>query len=108
METIDEPPDNDNQTHRIREVYEETRISLKAADLQLLCVRSDPETDPRGHVINICFHAIVSRRALDLARPGDDISRLQLLKTRTILTRAQPLAFDHTDIIHLFALKTGA
>jgi ADP-ribose pyrophosphatase YjhB (NUDIX family) len=39
----------------IREIKEETNIDVEERQLKLYHVHSDPTTDPRAHVVNVCY-----------------------------------------------------
>lgn len=72
-----------------RELAEETGV--KANDLVLVGVYSDPDRDPRGHSVSIVFATVVSR-----AQPsaGDDAAEAAWFAD----WRKQRLAFDHDTI----------
>ncbi len=74
----------------LREVYEETGVKAEVKDL--LGVYSDPDRDPRGHVISIVY-------LLDYLegepRGGDDASEAKWFDLNSL----PELAFDHERII---------
>lgn len=78
----------------IREAKEETGLDIKI--LKLVGVYSDPNRDPRGHVISITYLCKRSDRA---ATPsgGDDAKEAKVFN-RDDLEKIQ-LAFDHKTII---------
>lgn len=45
----------------VRELAEETGFSINKEDLVLIDVRSNPKRDPRGHVLDIGFLAIIEK-----------------------------------------------
>jgi 8-oxo-dGTP diphosphatase len=73
-----------------REIKEETNLELY--DLRLVGVYSDPERDPRGHVVSVAFTAQADLAQL---RAGDDAAQAEVIKN----WRDHPLAFDHRRII---------
>jgi 8-oxo-dGTP diphosphatase len=73
-----------------REIKEETNLELY--DLRLVGVYSDPERDPRGHVVSVAFTAQADLAPL---RAGDDAAQAEVIKN----WRDHPLAFDHRRII---------
>jgi 8-oxo-dGTP diphosphatase len=60
--------------------------------LRLVGVYSDPERDPRGHVVSVAFTAQADLAQL---RAGDDAAQAEMIKN----WRDHPLAFDHRRII---------
>jgi len=77
----------------IREIREETGLLTRPK--RVLGVYSDPERDPRGHVISIVFEMEPIGGALVA---GDDASELALLDLKEL----PPLAFDHSKIVSEF------
>jgi 8-oxo-dGTP diphosphatase len=73
-----------------RELREET--NLIATDLALIGVYSDPQRDPRRHVISIAY--LVTVAGYDAAA-GDDASAATFVAD----WREQALAFDHDKIV---------
>jgi len=73
-----------------REVFEETGLVVKIKSL--VGVYSDPDRDPRGHVVSIAFAADVVGGAL---AAGSDASDAMLWDIADL----PPLAFDHEQII---------
>ena len=73
-----------------RELLEET--GLRARDLRLIGVYSDPKRDPRGHTISIAYLAAVEDGA---PTAGDDAAEAQFRAD----WRELDLAFDHNGIV---------
>ncbi len=73
-----------------RELSEET--GLKVGDLRLVGVYSDPGRDPRGHTCSVVYLARVGSAD---PKAGDDAAAAEWVED----WRAQPLAFDHAQII---------
>ena len=76
----------------VRELEEETSLVVEEDDLTLLDVYSEPNRDPRGHVIS---HTYVARKFTGRLRPGDDASESKFFH----LDALPKLAFDHEKII---------
>ncbi|HOK58441.1 MAG TPA: NUDIX hydrolase [Methanothrix sp.] len=72
-----------------REVMEET--GLTATLVRLVGVYSDPDRDPRGHVVSICYLADGSGEL----RYGSDASDVRLFS----LDKLPELAFDHARMV---------
>ena len=47
-------PDEDPKVCALRELYEETNV--KGRDAQLVCVKGDKDRDPRGHVVTCAYY----------------------------------------------------
>ena len=76
----------------LREVKEETGLEV---DLQgIVGVYSDPERDPRGHTVTVCYLAAVTGGKL---KADTDASAVCCIPKREVLKLK--LAFDHDSII---------
>jgi 8-oxo-dGTP diphosphatase len=73
-----------------RELLEET--ALVATKLSLIGVYSDPNRDPRGHVVSIAYLASVTDCN---PRAGDDAASAEFVAN----WQEQELAFDHKKIV---------
>lgn len=76
----------------LREVKEETGLEIELGDI--VGVYSDPERDPRGHTITICYLASILRGELNADTDAADVRcfpRSEILELK--------LAFDHNLII---------
>ncbi len=73
-----------------RELLEET--GLVAVDVSLLGVYSDPNRDPRGHVVSIAYRVAVAGHRL---RAGSDAADVAFMANWKDLE----LAFDHRKIV---------
>ena len=73
-----------------REVFEETGLVVKIKSL--VGVYSDPDRDPRGHVVSVAFTADILGGTL---AAGSDASGAMLCDIADL----PPLAFDHAQII---------
>lgn len=74
----------------IREMREET--GLEISDLRLVGVYSEPDRDPRGHVVSVAFLAEADISGL---RAGSDAAEVEIVTD----WRNHRLAFDHQKII---------
>lgn len=74
----------------VREVREET--GLKCEVRKLVGVYSDPERDPRGHVVSICFLMKVLAGSLKAESDAADVKVFKL-------SELPRLAFDHLKMI---------
>ncbi|WP_210400452.1 NUDIX hydrolase [Methanopyrus sp. SNP6] len=75
-----------------REVREET--GLKVRPVELVGVYSDPERDPRGHVVSVCFKCEVVGGEL---RAGSDAADVKVVDPSDLTP--DDLAFDHYDML---------
>jgi 8-oxo-dGTP diphosphatase len=82
----------------VREVYEET--GLRTEVLDLVGIYSDPERDPRGHIVTALFHLRVRGGEL---RAGDDAAGVSVHD----VDRLPELAFDHNKMISDFLRSNG-
>lgn len=73
----------------IREAKEETDLDIEI--IKLLGVYSNPERDPRGHTVSVCFIAI----GYGNLKAGDDAGDIELFD----IDNVPELAFDHNKII---------
>lgn len=78
-----------------REVKEETGLEVELEDL--VGVYSDPDRDPRGHMVSICYSAV--RKGGNL-RPDTDAEDVKIFKE----IPWNNLAFDHDKILKEFKL----
>ena len=78
-----------------RELQEETQLRVKQKNLYLLCVRSEPDRDPRGHVID---HVYVAKNVEGIVRASDDAADYKWATANEIKT----LAFDHYKDFKLY------
>ena len=74
----------------LREVEEE--VGIKGKIHSLVGVYSDPDRDPRGHYVSVCF--VVLPRSGEI-EAGSDASDVALFS----LDSLPPLAFDHRKMI---------
>ncbi len=74
----------------LREVFEETGVKAKVEDL--LGVYSDPNRDPRGHVVSVVY---LLKYVSGEPRGGDDACEAKWFDLNSL----PELAFDHRKII---------
>lgn len=82
----------------IRESEEEVSILLLESELVLFHLGSSDQHDPRAHVVNGCYYALISDARWDTMVAGDDIEDLLTLKIDEFKERPTKLAFNHTDL----------
>lgn len=82
----------------VRELLEETNLRTSIQDLRLSGVYSNPDRDPRGHVIS---HAYSVENYEGTPKPGDDAAELAFFP----LNALPELAFDHKQIIEDYTAK---
>jgi 8-oxo-dGTP diphosphatase len=76
----------------LREVKEETGLEITLCGI--VGVYSDPERDPRGHTVTVCYLAEIAGGELNADTDAADVA---CIKKSEILKRK--LAFDHNLII---------
>lgn len=81
-----------------REIREETGLELD--DLTQWRVFSDPDRDPRRHVVSLCFTA----RSEGSPRSGSDARDVGLFRPSD---PPAPLAFDHEHILRCYRRERG-
>ena len=89
-----------------RELLEETGLQLAPSSLIPLSVRSNPNRDTRGHVIDQSYVAILNaqqeEQALNCLQAGDDAAQVAVISLQEALR--QPLAADHRQMVQEAAL----
>lgn len=76
----------------MRETKEETGLEVELD--KLVGVYSDPERDPRGHMISVCFLAHKTGGTLKAASDAAEVQHLKIGEISNI-----QLAFDHEKMI---------
>ena len=74
----------------IRESFEETCLLVEI--VKLVGVYSDPQRDPRGHLVSVCYLA----KGSGSLKSGSDASSAELFDLESI----PELAFDHNKMIN--------
>lgn len=91
----------DLPTCAARELREETGLVVDPAELCLVDVRSRPDRDSRGHVIDHGYAWLVpdekEKEVLSSLKAGDDAGSARVVPVAELLAR--PMAFDHKDLV---------
>jgi ADP-ribose pyrophosphatase YjhB (NUDIX family) len=88
----------------IREFEEECGVTLSGDQLILFHEHSNPLTDPRCHVVNLCYIANLNREQMERLMPGDDLKALDLVMFEDITEEDQidsNWAFNHFELARL-------
>lgn len=80
----------------IREIFEETGLKIDKSRLELAHVHSDPNTDPRAHVVNVCYFVMLKPEEAEAAVAGDDLEELVIEDLGLVYNHT--LAFNHNDL----------
>lgn len=85
----------------MRELREETRIELRETDFLPVDTRSEPNRDPRGHVVDSGWLVVVPAErktaVLSKLKASDDAAGAQVVPVSQLL--ADGMAFDHRDLL---------
>jgi ADP-ribose pyrophosphatase YjhB (NUDIX family) len=89
-----------------REVKEETSLDIELIDI--LGIYSDPQRDPRGHIMSTVFIGRVpsNENAKIKAVAQDDASQLEWIDLQTVDDKR--LAFDHKNILSHYKKWKGS
>jgi 8-oxo-dGTP diphosphatase len=79
----------------LRELEEETGV--RGRIVSLLCVRSDPARDPRGHTVSVVYVVEPGGRE---AVAGDDAAKVEWVEIDDSVLSG--MAFDHAEIVKEF------
>lgn len=79
----------------VRELKEETSISVMEKDLRLIGVYSAPDRDPRGRTVTAAYLVRIGECKMRNAHAGDDAAEVCWWP----LNALPPLAFDHAEIV---------
>ena len=82
----------------VREANEEVAVSLQESELVLFHLGSSDQHDPRAHVVNGCYYALISDDRWNTMEAGDDIEGLATYKIDEFKERPAKLAFNHTEL----------
>lgn len=75
-----------------REMNEETGLQINHNDLSLIGVYSEPDRDPRSHIVSVAF---LGQSNLNNLQAGDDAASVEVVSN----WREKNIAFDHKKII---------
>lgn len=81
----------------LREIQEE--VGVKTRIKSLVGVYSDPDRDPRGHVVSAAYELEIISGKL---KAGDDAAEFELVSLKDLSKIMNELAFDHDMIIQDF------
>lgn len=81
------------QQAAVRELEEETGVTVDSDRLHLVGIYDTPDRDPRGRVVSVAYLAIVADRPLAVG--GDDAAFARWVRTDEL----PALAFDHTQVM---------
>lgn len=82
----------------LREIREETGLEFDPSELILYHVHSNPRTDPRAHVVNVCYKVYVNGEVNPVA--GDDLSDIEWMDIDDVYA-ADNFAFNHKELVVL-------
>lgn len=78
-----------------RELYEETNLTAKLEDLELIGETSDPKRDERGHIVSLIY---VAKKYSGTPKASDDAKNLKWHS----LNNLPALAFDHNLMMSMY------
>lgn len=78
-----------------RELYEETNLRVRLDDLVLIGETSNPNRDPRGHIVSLIY---VATKYSGIAQAADDAADARKFS----LENLPQLAFDHDVMIEKY------
>lgn len=81
----------------VRELREETSLIADVDDVDLFCVRSEPDRDPRFHAVSLVY---VIMKFGGEVKAADDAKEAGWFTYNEI--QELPMAFDHKDIIQKY------
>lgn len=84
----------------IREFKEECGIDLDGEQLILFHEHSKPDTDPRAHVVNLCYIVNLKLEQIERLAPGDDLKALDLVSWKNGIS-TENWAFNHRSLLAL-------
>lgn len=91
----DRPGECARQT-AVREVMEETNITITKDQLVLFQEYSDPGQDKRAHVTSLCYYAEITPEQAEAAKAGDDLKDISWFWVGGEIPQ---LAFNHNTIV---------
>jgi len=93
----------------IREFFEECGVMLDGEQLILFHEHSGVHTDPRCHVVNLCYIANLTKEQMERLMPGDDLEAIDLvpigkIKGAVSASAHDAWAFDHLTLASMAVL----
>ena len=89
----------------LRELAEETGVVVSRSDLRLLDVRSRPDRDPRGHVIDIGYLCVLDKsKVAPVLRPSEE-SEPKWMSLDAL--KEADFAFDHREMFNAATARLG-
>lgn len=85
----------------VRELKEETSLDIDPSNIVLEGVYSDPQRDPRDHVVSIVYSINLSQKYISMVKPDDDAADAKFIKDIDM----NNLAFDHKQILEDYFSK---
>ncbi len=82
----------------VREIKEETNLKISEDRLVQFYTCSDPELDPRCHVVNVCFYVVVNELDLISLQAGDDLQSVEWVDNDVLSEPSYNLAFNHAQL----------
>ena len=96
-------PDESAETAALRELREETCVSLEKEDVREIGLFSKPGRDPRGWIVSDAYLALVDRERIAFSAADDaaDARWIQVGRDgdSLVLPEGVSLAFDHEEIL---------
>lgn len=84
----------------IREFKEETTIEIFSEQLILFHEHSHPNTDPRAHVVNLCYIVNLVGWQAGQAKAGDDLREVDWIHPLDVYANDKEWAFNHKELTH--------
>lgn len=86
----------------IREYLEECGVELDGDQFILFHEHSNPDTDPRAHVVNLCYIVNLRQDQVERLIPGDDLKAIDLVPMVEAYSEpANTWAFNHQNLLKL-------
>lgn len=79
----------------VRELHEETHLTITKDCLEQFRWYSDPTRDPRRHTVSVVYRCLI--HSIDKLKQGDDAKAVKAISLKDVLDL--PLAFDHRHIL---------
>lgn len=99
----------------LRELKEETSLDLTANQLTLVGVYSNPDRDPRDHVVSIVYAVTLPPQYINQIKAGDDAKETRFVQLNRgpvtddpSYSTEPPMAFDHNKIVSDYVNKVMA